>query len=461
MRTSLYLAAVVLLNTLATSSHGQHWPQFRGAQGNGVAETGSLPAEWNADRHVAWKTAVPGVGWSQPVVWGERIFLTTAITANPKKPNPKDMSPGGAFGGLSFLLGPSGRPPNRDYQWKVLCLDAGSGEVVWDQTAREGRPTIPVHFNNTYATETPATDGERLIAYFGMTGLYCYDLAGKLLWSKELGVFPTQFDWGTASSPIIFGEAVFVQCDNDKASFLVALDKRTGDELWRAKRDERSNWSTPYVWKNKQRTELVAAGGTKMRSYDPASGELLWEMAASGRTATTPVGDDDLLYVDSYDRLTGNRGVLAAVRPGASGDISLPPNAATSDSIAWSANLTNTRVASPLLSGGCLYLLQEMAGIVRCLDAKTGKEHYRQRLPGAAGFTASPWASGNKVFCLDQDGQTFVLAAGPEFKLLATNVLGPDMFWSSPAAVDRALFLRGMDHLYCIRQETPDGGPKK
>jgi len=461
MRIRLHLAAVGLMSALASSSDAQQWPQFRGEQANGVAGSANLPTEWNAEKHVAWKAPLPGVGWSQPIVWGDKIFVTTAATANQKKPNPKDMSPGGAFGGLSLLFGSGGRPPNVQYQWKVICLDAATGETVWEQTAREGRPTIRIHANNSYATETPATDGERLIAYFGMTGLYCYDLAGKLLWSKELGVFPTQFDWGTASSPIIFEGAVFVQCDNDKSSFLVALDKRTGDELWRAERDEKSNWSTPYVWKNKQRTELVAAGGTKMRSYDPANGKLLWEIAGSGRTATTPVGDDELLYVDSYDRLTGNRGVLAAIRPGAAGDISLPPNETTSDKIAWSVNLTNTRVASPLLAGGCLYLLQEMAGIVRCLDAKTGKEHYRQRLPNAAGFTASPWASGDKVFCLDQDGQTFVLAAGPEFKLLATNNLGPEMFWSSPAASANALYLRGMDNLYCVRQETPPDEAKK
>jgi outer membrane protein assembly factor BamB len=290
-----------------------------------------------------------------------------------------------------------------------------------------------------------------------MTGVYCYDFAGKLLWSKDLGAFPTQFDWGPASSPVLSGEIVYIQCDNEKASFLVALDKRTGNELWRAERAERTNWSTPYIWNNKQRTELVAAGGTKMRSYDPVTGKLLWEMAASGRTATTPVGDDELLYLDSYDRLTGNRGVLAAIRAGASGDISLPGQETSSEFVAWSTNLTTTRVASPVIAGGCLYILQEMAGIVRCLDARSGKEHYRERLPGAAGFTASPWASGDKVFCLDQNGQTFVLAAGPEFKLLATNNLGPEMFWASPAISGEGLFLRGTENLYCLRQAAPAG----
>jgi outer membrane protein assembly factor BamB len=253
MRATFWIALSVLLSTLSHSVFGQNWPQFRGPEENGVVAA-SVPAEWSLQKHVAWKVPLPGVGWSQPVVWSGKVFLTTAVSPEQKKPNPKDMSPGGSFG-LSFLLGPSNRPPNRQYQWKVLCLDAPTGEILWEQTARQGRPNIPVHLNNTYATETPATDGERLIAYFGMNGVYCYDLAGKLLWSKELGSYPTQFDWGPASSPVMYGDAVYVQCDNEKSSFLVALDKRTGEEMWRAERDERTNWSSPYLWKNKQRTD--------------------------------------------------------------------------------------------------------------------------------------------------------------------------------------------------------------
>jgi outer membrane protein assembly factor BamB len=198
-----------------------------------------------------------------------------------------------------------------------------------------------VHYNNSYATETPATDGERLIAYFGMTGLYCFDLEGKLLWSKDLGAYPTQFDWGSASSPVLHVDLVFVQCDNDKASFLLALDKRTGDERWRASRDEQSNWSTPYLRKNEKRTELVTGGGTKMRSYDPETGKLLWEMAGSGRCSMTPVGSDSLLFVDSGNRLAGQQGAFVAIRAGAEGEIAFGEGGSPDSFVAWAAKMTS------------------------------------------------------------------------------------------------------------------------
>jgi outer membrane protein assembly factor BamB len=430
--------------------HAENWPGWRGPEANGLSFAKQLPTEWAADAHVAWKVPLPGAAWSQPVVWGDKIFVTTAVTDNQKKPRGGEFDPGMSMARL--LLGgfDGGAPPDVVYRWKVLCLDGASGQIVWEQTAREGKPSIPIHRNNTYASETPVTDGERLIAYFGMTGLYCYDLSGKLLWSRELGSYSTQFGWGTASSPVMEGDRVFVQCDNDKASFLLALDKKTGTELWRVKRDEKSNWSTPYVWKNKQHTELVTGGGNRMRSYRPDNGQLLWEMSGGGRCATTPVGDADLLYVDSYDRLTGRSGRLAAVRAGASGDISLKSDETTNASIAWSVSLNYTRVASPLLYEGCFYVLPQQSGVISCFDAKTGALHYRERLPGAIGFTSSPWANDGKIFCLDETGRTIVLAAGPKLQVIATNVLN-ETFWSSAAVMGEKLLLRGVDNLYCIK----------
>ncbi|MCI0456551.1 MAG: PQQ-binding-like beta-propeller repeat protein [Gemmataceae bacterium] len=451
MRVPLVIVAVWFVAWAPSPALAQNWTQFRGPNANGLALEAKLPAQWGADQQLAWKVKLPGVGWAQPVVWGNQIFVTTAEADKQGRPRKGDWNPSPGSNPFVKLLGRPGKPPDVPHRWKVLCLDAATGKVVWEQVARTGKPTFPIHPNCSYASETPVTDGERLMAYFGMTGIYCYDLSGKLLWSKDLGTYPMQMDWGTGSSPVLFEDRVFVQCDNDQASFLVALDKKTGQEAWRVRRDERSNWSTPYVWKNQQRTELVAAGGTKMRSYDPATGQLLWEMAASGRTATTPVGDDELLYVDSYDRLTGRQGLLAAVRAGASGDISLKPGATSNAAVAWSVLLKGTRVASPLLYGGCLYLCEQQLGIVRCLDARTGKEHYRQRLPRARGFTASPWASDGNVFCLDDHGLTVVLRAGPMFEVLATNQLD-EMFWASPAVVGEKLLLRGVDHLYCIRK---------
>jgi len=433
---------------------GEYWSQFRGGDGSGVAADVKLPTEWDAQKHVVWKAKLPGVGWSQPVVWGDKIFLTTAVADNQPKPDPEDMSPG--IGGLAgFFASGGGKyfdPPEEQYRWMVLCLDAATGEILWGKVAREGRPTIHIHANNTYATESPATDGERLIALFGMTGVYCYDLAGNLLWSKPLEVFPTQFGWGTASSPVMHEDHVFIQCDNDESSFLVALDKRTGDEAWRMERDEKSNWSTPYLWRNKLRTELVAAGGGKMRSYDPKNGEVLWEMRGSGRTSITPVGDQELLYVDSYDRLTGGNGVFVAVRPGGSGDITLDGVATSSEHVAWSKRMSGFRIASPVLCDGCLYVLEQGGGVVRCLNAITGKDHYRKRLPGAAGFSASPIANNRHVYCPDQRGRTVVIMSGPQLEVVASNDLG-EMAWASPTVVGDRLLLRTVDHLYCIGEK--------
>lgn len=435
-------AAFLAMFLIPAAAQAGDWPQFRGSSGAGLADEAKVPTEWGPDTNVRWKVKLPGVAWSQPVTWGDKIFVTTAVTDNQPRPRRENGGPGWG-----------GEPPNVTYRWLVLCLDGATGKVVWERVAHEGRPTIHIHPNNTYATETPVTDGERLIAYFGMTGIYCYDLSGKLLWKKDLGTFPTQFGWGTASSPVLLGDRVYVQCDNDKVSFLVALDKKTGEEAWRVARDEWSNWATPYVWKNKQRTELVAAGGKKMRSYDPATGKLLWEMAGSGRTATTPVGDEQMLYVDSYDRLMGRDGILAAIRAGASGDISLKKGQTDNASVAWSAKLNYYRMASPLLYAGCLYSLVQHSGMVRCYDAKTGQEHYHQRLPKSVGCVASPWASDGKVYFLDQTGVTVVLQAGPEFKVVATNSLD-EMCWASPAVAGEKLLLRGVENLYCIEKQA-------
>ncbi|MBI3461725.1 MAG: PQQ-binding-like beta-propeller repeat protein, partial [Planctomycetes bacterium] len=284
MRASYLTAAVWFILSAAGQADGQTWPQFRGPGGDGIATT-KHPETWSAGEHLAWKTKIPGVGWSQPIVWGDKVFVTTAAAEGQNRPQPGDWSPGDGLGGLSAFLGSFRRPPNAEYRWKVLCLSLADGKVLWEQDAHVGKPANPIHARNSYATETPVTDGERVIASFGPAGVYCFDASGKLLWGKQLGTYKIQMDWGTGSSPVLHEELVFLQCDNQQQSFLVALDKRTGDEVWRVARDEQSNWCTPYIWKNERRTELVTGGGGKMRSYDPATGKLHWEIAGSGRCA--------------------------------------------------------------------------------------------------------------------------------------------------------------------------------
>ncbi len=489
---------ICLMLAGAHCAMAQNWPQWRGPQGDGLT-TNELPTEWGTDRNIVWKVAIPGAGWSQPIVWGDRIFITTAITENQSKPQASDFNPmataDGPDVGFGFGRGPGGFPdgngpgrdgPNRErpergdpggerggpggerggpggfpgsgespsppdkiYVWKVMCLDSSTGKVIWERTAHSGKPRTTVNRNNTYASETPVTDGERVIAYFGNTGLFCYDITGKPLWSKDLGAYKMQMGWGTGSSPVLHGERVFIQCDNEEKSFLVALDKKTGDQLWRVERGELSNWSTPYIWKNKQRTELITAGGTKLQSYDPENGKVFWEMDAYGRNSLTAVGDQELLYADSVDRRMGESGPIVAIRAGASGDVSLKAGETSNEYVAWSVPLRTYRISSPLLYEGRLYMLDQQRGQIRCYDAKTGKEHYTERIRGAKGFSSSPWASDGKVFCLDETGLTIVLKAGPEFAVLRTNKLD-DTFWSSVAVAGEGLLLRGVDHLYCV-----------
>ena len=436
--------SLVLLLLLASAANADDWTQFRGPRGDGVVREANPPERWGEESNVIWKVALPGRGWSQPVTAKGRVFVTTAESEKEEKPRR----------GESGIVPDALDPQKHEYRWQVLCLDAATGNVIWNRTVYEGKPRIRKHRSNTYASETPATDGELLIAYFGMTGISCYDFDGNRLWDKDLGALPMQAGWGTGSSPVIYGDAVFVQCDNDKSSFLVALDKRSGNELWRKGRDERSNWSTPYLWKNRLRTELVTTGGKKMRGYDPQTGEVLWEMNATGRSSATAVGNDELLYVDSVEWFQGSPVRLVAVRAGGAGDISLKEGEKEGPYVAWSITYNTYHNTSPLLVDNCLYMLDQHTGIIRCFDARTGKLHYQQRIPEAAGHTASPWTAGGKIYCLDEVGLTSVLASGPKFKLLASNRLDESLFWASAAFTGDRLLLRSMEHLYCIGEPS-------
>jgi outer membrane protein assembly factor BamB len=259
-----------------------------------------------------------------------------------------------------------------------------------------------------------------------------------------------QNGWGTGSSPALDGDRLFVQCDNEKQSYLAAYDKLTGDEKWRVNRDAKSSWGTPFIWHAKGRTEVVACGGGRVTSYDAATGKTLWELdGLSGNSNATPVADEDLLYIGSGGPFGDSP--LYAIRAGAAGDISPKEGEASSSGVAWSRKRSGPSMASPLLYQGRLYILEQRGGMISCYDAKTGEPVYsKKRIPDATGFTSSPWASDGKIFCLDQDGQTTVLKAGPEFEVIAQNTIG-EMCWSSPAFAAGTLLLRGVDHLFCIR----------
>lgn len=478
MRARRYVVAITGFLIGATALAAD-WTQFRGPGGAGVATDDKLPTEWDKTKNVAWKAEVPGVAWSSPIVVGDKVILTTAVTENQKKPAPGGFGGGfgkggGGKGGGGFGKGGfgGGKPPDAVYKFEIVCLDRATGKPVWSKTAAEKKPLIAAGMGNSFASETPVSDGERVYAYFGAHGLYCFDLAGKKLWDKDLGAYQMQMGFGSGSSPVLDGDRIFIKCDNEEKSFLIALDKKDGKELWKKGRTEKTSWATPVVWKNKARTEVVCLASSRVRSYDPANGDVLWEMTwtasgggkggpgggfpggggrggSGGYGAASPASNDEMIVFGSAGPFGASP--LFAVKAGAKGDITLKGDATSGDHVLWSAKGMTPSIASPLLYDGHVYTLEQRGGMISCIDARTGKAAYtKERLDRARGFTSSPWAADGKVYCLDASGQTFVVKAGPKFELLGTNPIG-EMCWASAAVADGKVFLRGVDHLFCIK----------
>ena len=432
--------AAVLAAPLLRSAEG-HWPQFRGPGALGVAENPALPDRWSTTENVAWKVETPGRGWSSPIVWGSRVFLTTVVSEGGMAEARKGL----------YFGGEQAEAPKDKHRWMLLCLDLESGRELWRREARSGAPSNPLHVKNTFASETPVTDGERVYAYFGNAGLFCYDMEGKPLWQTNWPAVKTRYGWGSAASPALYKDKLFVVNDNDDQSYLTALDTKTGRQLWRVERDEKSNWATPYVWENEKRVELITPGTKRVRSYD-LDGKLLWELGGmSSIVIPTPFSGFGLLYVSSGYVGDKTRPVFA-IRPGASGDISLKNGAATNEFIAWSSPTAAPYNPSPLLYGDYFYVLFDF-GFLACHEARTGNlvyEKQRVRPEAATAFTASPWAYNGKIFALSEDGDTFVFQAGPDYKLLRKNPL-EEMCMATPAIAGDRLLVRTLTKLYCIR----------
>jgi outer membrane protein assembly factor BamB len=393
---------------------------------------------------VAWKAEIPGRGWSSPVVWGNNVFLTTAVNSGASEEPKKGL----------YFGGNRPEPPKAEHDWKVLCIDLITGKPRWEKTVQHAVPQSPIHLKNSFASETPVTDGERVYACFGNVGIFCFDVDGKQLWMHKLEPRKTRFGWGTAASPVLHGGRLYYCCDNDEQSYLLALDKLTGNEIWRMTRDEKSNWATPFVWQNEKRTEIVTAGSGAIRSYD-LDGKVLWTLKGmSGITIAMPYAADGLLYITSGyvgDKLKP----VYAIKPGGSGDLTLPAGTTSSEFIAWSNSKIGPYNPSTLVHDGRLFVLYDR-GTVSCFNAKTGEALYEsQPLPKGTAFTASPWAVGDKIFCLNENGVCFVLRSSDKFELLHTNTLGEDdMCMATPALVGDRLLIRTTARLYCIKK-TP------
>ena len=437
------LAGLLWIITSQAGASTLNWPQFRGEAALGVADNPNLPDRWSTNENVAWKIEVPGRGWSSPIVWGDRVFVTTVASEGEMEAPKKGLY----FGGERKEI------PKESHRWIVLCADLKSGRELWRREMHRSPPPNQLHVKNTYASETPVTDGERVYAYFGNVGLVCYDMDGRKLWSTNWPPVKTRNGWGSAASPVLHQNRVFLVNDNDETSFVVALDAQTGRQLWREERDEKSNWATPYIWQNEQRTELITPGTKRVRSYD-LEGKLLWELRGmSSIVIPTPFSKFGLLYVCSGYVGDKARPVFA-IKPGASGDISLGPGETNNAFIAWAQPTAAPYNPSPLVYGDYFYVLFDF-GFLSCHDARTGRQIYdkqRIRPEGQTAFTASPWGANGKIFALSEDGDTYVFPAGPEYRLLHKNSLD-EMCMATPAIAGDRLLIRTLTKLYCLRKE--------
>ena len=437
----LSLCVLVLCSSFASVGSGavpkSNWSQWRGPEGNGVSAETNLPAEWSDTKNIRWKTPIVGRGHSSPVVWDDKIFLTTDIEGETVQ---GAKAVGHTYDGKPFKH-PDSVGADKKHSLRVLCINRDTGRVLWEQTAYEGTVYDDRHRKSSYASPTPTTDGTHVFAYFGTEGLYCYDFSGKLIWKTSPGPIAT-VGMGTGTSPVLFENTVILQCDEDNGekSFILALDKKTGKEVWKTPRKVQASWSTPLIVRGPQRTELITSGNELIISYDPKTGKELWRSKGHESNAiATPLAGNGMVFV--YAGFPVKKTI--AIQLGGSGDLSGSKN------IVWQYDKGTAYVPSSILYGDYLYLLSDR-GIITCIEAKTGKIVYEGgRIPIPATFTASPVAFEGKILITSEDGDTFVVKAGPKHEILATNSLAEPVY-ASPAVSDGMIFIRGEKNLYCI-----------
>lgn len=404
-----------------TPDWAQNWHQWRGPQADGVAPLGNPPIKWDEETNVKWKVSIPGLGAATPIIWGDQVFILTAV-----------------------------EKPENLYQFLVISYDRKSGKVNWQKTATEQVPHEGHQAANTYASASPITDGKRLFASFGSRGIYCYDLKGNFKWERDLGDMETSFSHGEASSPALYGETLVVKWDHEGASFIIALDAETGKTKWKKDRDEATQWSSPLIVPGADRAQVIVTGASHMRSYNLATGDLIWKFGCPLPICPvpSPIAANGIVYFLGTD--LRDNSMLYALPINSSGDIT------GEDNVTWQYKTGDPFfVSSALLYGELLYFLNER-GVISCLDSKTGKAHIdKERLKGILPVHASPVGASDRIYLLDRKGRCQVFKKGEKLEILAKNKLD-DLFSASPAIVGKELFLRGSKYLYCIAEATKD-----
>jgi outer membrane protein assembly factor BamB len=440
----MYFVACVLCSVTAIAAD-QNWPSFRGDRASGVREGFAVASKWDVPKgeNILWKTPVKGLGYSCPVIWGDRVFITTAVS---KKSKPRVKV--GLYGNVESV--------NESFKhtWKVLCFDRKSGKEIWAQDATTGVPKIKRHAKSSHANSTAATDGKHVVAFFGAEGLYCYDMDGKLLWKKDLGQLDAGWyvspdaQWGFGSSPIIHAGMVIVQCDVQKKSFIAAFNVKTGKEVWRTPRDEVPTWSTPTVYEADGKLRLALNGYKRMGGYDLLTGKPVWRLDGSGGDipVPTPVVSKNLIY---FTNAHGAMAPMIAISKEANGDVVLPSEASANKSVAWWHARRGNYMQTPIAYDGLLYGCMD-SGVMTCFDPESGEIVYRERLgKGTTGFTASPVAADGKLFFTSEEGDVYVIKAGRKFEVLSTNPLG-EVCMATPAISQGVLFFRTNGHLIAV-----------
>ena len=440
-----FIAACHLLPTEARAQ-SSNWPGWRGPAGTGISTEKNLPVEWGASKNIQWKTAIAGRGHSSPIIWGKKIFLTSSIEG-PVVTGAKAVQ---HIRSGQVYVHPDSVGGDHSYTLMVLCLDRDTGKVVWEKTAYQGTVYDDRHRKNTYASSTPVTDGRFVYAFFEAEGLYCYDFDGKLIWKKSLGKI-AKMGMGHGMSPVLYEGLIILQCDQEDGgpgSFITALDKRSGKEVWRVERNHRKTWATPLLIKTADRWEMVTSGAETIISYDPATGKELWRCkGVESHAIPSPVVGHNMVFVTA-----GSHSKRAmAIRLGGAGDLS------DTSSVVWKYQKGTAYVPSPILYGDYLYLMTDK-GLLTCLDAKTGEVKYEGgRVPVPATFTASPVAYDGKILLTSEDGDTFIIKSGPVHEVLRTNSLGEPVY-ASPAISQGKIFIRGEKTLYCISARAVNKG---